>query len=125
VCVCVWLCVCGRVCLCARVFVCVGVCVCVCASVCECVCVDVCMWVCLCVCVYVCVGTLNGVCIYRAQKVKWLFDIVGENMVQFCLHSCLHQILKLNTNPTPNLTLPATHRPAAVLPLLTCQQLTA
>ena len=47
-----------------------------------------------------------------------------RSMVQFCPHSCLHQILKLNTNPTLNLTLPATHRPAAVLPLLTCQQLT-
>jgi hypothetical protein len=75
---------------------------------------------------YVCVwggGTVNGVFICRVQKGKWLCYLTREAGRLF-LHSCLHQILKLNTNPTLNLTLPATHRPAAVLPLLTWQQLT-
>ena len=42
----------------------------------------------------------------------------------FFLHSCLRPILTLNTNPPLHLTLPATHPPAAVLLLLTWQQLT-
>ena len=42
-----------------------------------------------------------------------------------CLSVCLsRQMLKLNSNPALHLTLPATHRPAAALPLLTWQQLT-
>ena len=39
-----------------------------------------CVWVC------VCVGTVNGVFIYRAQKGKWLCDIVRETGTIF-LHS--------------------------------------
>jgi hypothetical protein len=81
-----------------------------------------CVWVCECVCV-VGVSTVNGVFIYKAHKGKWLCVLVTKNST-ICSHSCLRQILKLNTNPTLSLTLPATHRPAAALPLLTCQQLT-
>jgi hypothetical protein len=118
---------------------CVFVCVCVCVvirlgeRVCvmwlfACVCV-LCVWNCVwCVCefAFVCVGvgycvcvwgvrlgSVNGVFIFSAQTGKRLFVLV-RNFAQFCRKSCLRQISELNTNPTLNLILPATNRPAVV-----------
>ena len=73
---------------------------------------------------YTCLLALLTVCSFIGHKSANDFVIHYGRLVQFCLHSCLPPILTLNTNPTLHLTLPATHRPAAVLLLLTWQQLT-
>jgi len=76
------------------------------------------IYICVCVCVCVCVDTVNDVFIYRTQNGKLLCDIVRKFGTIF-LHSSLRPVFKLNTNSPLNLTLPATHLPAAVLVLLT------
>ena len=65
-----------------------------------------------------CVWALLIVCSFIGHKTTNGCDIVREAGIIFPTQP-LRQILKLNTNPPLNLTLPATHRLAAVLPLLT------
>jgi hypothetical protein len=59
-----------------------------------------------------------GVFIYRAQKGKWLYVLVRKDDTIVCTQLPSPNS-ETKTNPLLNLTLPATHRPAAVLPLLT------
>ena len=66
----------------------------------------------------VCVGTVNSMFIYRAQKGKWLSVLVRKDGTILSTQLSPPN-LTLNTNPPLHLTLPATHRPAAVLLLLT------
>ena len=73
--------------------------------------------------IYVC-GALLTVCSFIGHKRANSFLFIWGRMVQFCLNNCFLPILTLSTNPPLHLTLPATHRPAAVLLLLTWQQLT-
>ena len=73
----------------------------------------------LCVCVCVCVWALLAVCSFIGHRRSNCFLFQCGRTVQFCPLSCLPPILTLNTNPPLHLTLPATHRPAAVLLLLT------
>ena len=103
-------------------FVCVCVCVVICLRGCllcvwKCVwcvvCVYSCVWLWVGVCGGVCLGSVNGVFIYIAQTSKRCIELV-RNFVQYCRNSCLHQISKLNTNPTLYLIPPATLRPPVV-----------
>jgi len=83
------------------------------------------VWVCVCVsgCVCMSLGTVKGVFIYRTQKWK-RFCVLVKKVDKIYLRSCIRQILYLYTNPTLNMILHVTYRPAAALPLLTWQQLT-
>jgi len=90
---------------------------CVCVRVFVCVCV--CVWDGVCVCGGVRLGSVDGVFIYSTQTGKWLFVLV-RNFVQFCRNSCLRQISKLNTKPTPKFILPATYLPAVVTMAFFC-----
>ncbi len=92
VCLCCWVCVCGRwcvrVCVCVSLFV--WVCVCVCGvCVCACVCVYVCVSVCVCVCLFV----LRMACAwYVCENRIFRHSMVARDNIIFIFIQLLHRI---------------------------------